>query len=52
MLSGEATNTNLWFDQSGLEPMIYYTQGKHVDHYTTDAFKSNLNIFIYHGKFE
>ena len=40
MLSGEGTNTNfIVFDltQSGLEPNIYRTQGKHANHYITDA---------------
>jgi hypothetical protein len=40
MLSGEATNTNFLdfgLTQSGLELTIYHTQGKHANHYTTDA---------------
>ena len=40
MLSGEATNTNFivfGLTRLGLEPTIYRTQGKHANHYTTDA---------------
>jgi hypothetical protein len=40
MLSREATNTNFivfGLIRSGLEPTIYCTQGKHANHYTTDA---------------
>jgi hypothetical protein len=28
---------NLWFDPTRLEPTIYRTQGKHANHYATDA---------------
>jgi hypothetical protein len=40
MLSGEETNTKfivLGLTQSGLEPMIYCTRGKHANHYSTDV---------------
>ena len=40
MLSREAANTNLivfGLTRPGLEPTIYRTRGKHVNHYTTDA---------------
>jgi hypothetical protein len=30
--------------QQGLEPMIYHTQGKHANHYTTDMVTSNLMV--------
>ena len=40
MLSGEATITNcivFGVTQTGLDPTIYHTRGKHANHYTTDA---------------
>jgi hypothetical protein len=41
VLIGEATHTNFTVfgltKKSGLEPMIYLTQGEHANHYTTDA---------------
>jgi hypothetical protein len=38
--SGEATKTNFivfGLTRFGLKPTIYRTQGKHANHYTTDA---------------
>ena len=40
MLRGEATNSNFvvfGLTRSGIEPTIYHTRDKHVNHYTTDA---------------
>jgi len=40
MISREAVNTNfivIVLAWRGLEPMIYFTQGKHANHYTGDA---------------
>jgi hypothetical protein len=49
VLSGKATNTNFivfGLTRSGLGPTIYRIQGKHANHYTTDAVKKHLiNVF-------
>ena len=37
MLSGEAITTSLWFDQTGLEPLIFCSRNKHANHYATDV---------------
>jgi hypothetical protein len=37
MLSGEAINTSLWFDQTGEEPLIFCSRNKHANHFTTDV---------------
>jgi hypothetical protein len=40
LLWGEATNTNFivsGLTRSGIEPMIYHTQGEQANHYTTNA---------------
>jgi hypothetical protein len=46
MLSGEATNTNFivfGLTQSGLEPTIYRTWGKHANHYARGLL---LNLWL------
>jgi hypothetical protein len=40
--NGEATNTNFivfGLTRPGIKPTTYHTQGKHVNHYATDAVK-------------
>ena len=47
MLSREATNTNFivfGLTRSGLEAMIYCTQGKHANHYITDAVDRTIDV--------
>jgi hypothetical protein len=47
MLSGEATNTNLivfGLTRQALEPTIYRNQGKHANHYATDAVVCDLEL--------
>jgi hypothetical protein len=41
-MKGECTGSahwtsSLWFHMTGLIPTIYFTRGKHTNHYTTDA---------------
>jgi hypothetical protein len=46
MLSGEATNTNFidfGLTRSGIESMIYCTQGEYANYYTTDVVESDVN---------
>ena len=49
MLSGEAANTNFLVSgltESGLEPRIYHTRGKHVNHYTSDEVKVGMMVRV------